>query len=239
MPNDLWLPGPAAPVLAENEVHVWRAQLDRSPAELDRFRAHLSGDELERAASFRFDQHRNRYVAGRGILRELMARYLAKPPTEFVFGYNSHGKPSVGNDLRFNVSHSHELALFAFAHTEIGVDVERSRPELAGQDIAERFFAPEESNVLMTLPLSERTEAFFRCWTRKEAFVKAHGKGLSLPLSQFVVEFTREARLVSTAFDRAEAQRWSLYGLEPRPGYAGALAAEGRGHVVRLFTIPE
>jgi 4'-phosphopantetheinyl transferase len=165
----------------------------------------------------------------------LLSRYLQHAPNEFRFVYTPFGKPSLGATLRFNVSHSHGLALFAFAATEIGVDLERIRPELAGQEIAQRFFAPEEAAALQELPPEQRFNAFFRCWTRKEAFIKAHGKGMSLPLNKFTVEFADSARLLSTAFDPAELDRWSLYGLEPGDEYAGAVAAEGKNHDLKLF----
>ena len=241
MPSDSWPPGPNAPVLGLSDVHVWRSTLDWSMDNLDRFRAHLSQDERQRAASFYFERHRNHYIAARGILRELLARYLRRAPAEFHFTYSAFGKPSLGGDVRFNVSHSHGLALFAFAATDIGVDVERLRSELAGQEIAQRFFAPEEAVKLSELPPDARVPAFFRCWTRKEAFIKAHGSGLSLPLSKFTVEFCGAPQLLSTAFDPAEAERWRLYALEPGAGHAGAVAARGHHHEVQCFdfTIPE
>jgi 4'-phosphopantetheinyl transferase len=150
------------------------------------------------------------------------------------FGYNPYGKPAlVGEEgekgLRFNVSHSHGLALYAITRgREIGVDLERIRPfpDLIG--LAERFFSPKEVAALRTLPAPMQTEAFLTCWTRKEAYIKAKGEGLSLPLSQFEVSLApgEPSALLRTQWDALEASRWSLHALTPGPGYVAALAVE-------------
>ncbi len=238
MASGVWVRGPMEPTLSASEVHVWRASLEVPREQLEALRTLLSPDEHERAAAFYFEEDRSHYVAGRGILRALLARYLGQPANAFRFVYNAYGKPSLPCELNFNISHSYGLALFGFVKgAAIGVDVERIRPEVAGQDIAERFFSAEEAGALMELPAEKRGSAFFRCWTRKEAFIKAHGTGLSLPLREFTVDFKEcgAGRLLSTAFDADARARWSLYGLEPEMDYAGAVAVEGADHLLRLW----
>ena len=150
------------------------------------------------------------------------------------FAYNDYGKPFVveippGNRLKFNVAHSHGLALFGISSgLELGVDIEQIRPDFATSEIAERFFAPEEVKVLALCEPEKRTEAFFDCWTRKESFVKARGMGLSLPLDQFVVGFGPKTpgALLSAKADPQASSRWSICALPTPAGYAGAVAAE-------------
>ncbi len=156
-------------------------------------------------------------------------------PDHLRFYYGPQGKPKLdketaGEALRFNVTHTQGLALYAVANgREVGIDVERIRPELVDGDFAERFFSPREVAALRMLPVGLRPEAFFNCWTRKEAYAKARGDGLSLPLKQFDVSLApREpAALLSTKGDPLEAARWSLSALHPGPGYVAALAVEG------------
>jgi len=218
--------------LGDNDIHIWRAKLDCAPETLNKFSGYLSPDEREKSASFYFEVHRNHYVAGRGILRALLSHYLGKPPADFAFAYSDFGKPSLATDLHFNLSHSHGLALYAFSiQHQLGVDVEKIRPELAGPEIAERFFSPAEAEVVK----ASGPDAFFRCWTRKEAFLKAHGKGLSLPLNKFTVDVGENARLLEVEFDPSEMGRWSLYSIQPGTGYEGALAVEGTNHQLSFW----
>jgi 4'-phosphopantetheinyl transferase len=225
------------PPLSGDEVQVWRASLERDVRTLDDLREALSPDERARADRFHFERDRRHYVAARGVLRLLLGRHLSLPPAEVRFCYNAHGKPRLAEgcgsaDVRFNVSHSHGLALFALSRgREVGVDVERERAELAGEQLAERFFAPAEVAVLRSLPGWQRREAFFACWTRKEAYIKAVGKGLALPLDRFEVALRpgEPAALLAAHDDPREVGRWSMHNLDPGPGYAGALAVEGRG----------
>ncbi len=217
--------------LGESEIHVWRAELDAPAAAHDRLKRHLSPDELARASRFVFEEHRRRFVAARGILRDVLARYLGCTPAALQFRYGRRGKPEVdsgGLDLRFNLSHSGGVAVVAVARgREVGIDVERIRPEAATDAIARRFFSPREVEALAALPPKERLEAFFRCWTRKEAYIKARGEGLRIPLSSFDVSVGREAALLAVRGAPEESSRWTLAELQPGPSYAGALAYEG------------
>ncbi len=231
-----WNPPPATWRLDQDEVHVWRAALDLPAATLAALRGTLAADEQERAGRFHFAHDRDHFTAARGILRALLGRYLDRNPAQLEFSYGPVGKPVLAPawaaDWRFNVSHSGGIALYAFARgREVGVDVERVRPEYPGEPVARRFFSPAEVAALAAVPPDRRREAFFLCWTRKEAYIKATGRGLSQPLERFDVELTpgRPAALLAHRDEPAEAARWSMRNVDPGPGYAGALAVEGHG----------
>lgn len=242
-----WSAPPPTVVAAEAEVHVWRASLDLPPPRVRALLASLAHDERDRAERFHFQVHRDRFIAGRGLLRAILARYLGRTPDQLRFSYSPHGKPAVAantgaGDLRFNVSHSDGLALYAITRgREIGVDVECLRPDFVSEEIARRFFSPREVAAVQALPAVERHEAFFACWTRKEAYIKARGEGLSMPLERFDVSLApgEPAALLSTLDEPAAAARWSLWALDPGPGYAAALAAEGHGWRLRCWQWPE
>jgi 4'-phosphopantetheinyl transferase len=192
----------------------------------------LSEDEQRRAHRFHFAEDRRRFTVARGVLRALLARYLGNNPATLQFVYNIHGKPRLpeNHPLRFNVSHSGGLALYAVAwNREIGVDIERLRPEFAGEAIAERFFSRNEVAILRSLPPPLVVTAFFNCWTRKEAYIKARGKGLAIPLDQFDVSLHpgEPAQVHQDRESPAETGRWAIWDLSPAPGFAGAAAVEG------------
>ncbi|MHB1421672.1 MAG: 4'-phosphopantetheinyl transferase family protein [Gemmataceae bacterium] len=231
-----WQPATHPPPLFPEEVHVWRIALELGDALLARLRQMMNEEERRRADRFHFEKDRRHFIAGRGTLRVLLAGYLARRPEEVRFAYSNYGKPRLADesndsDLRFNLTHSHGLALLAMTHgRDVGIDVEHLRDlENDGQSLAERFFSPRESAVLSSLPPHLRREAFFNCWTRKEAYIKANGKGLSLPLDQFDVSLHpgEAAALLATRHDPDEARRWSMRSLLPGEGYVGALAVEG------------
>lgn len=237
-----WQPAPHPPSLTNDEVHVWRIALDVGAPLLSYLRKILAENEQQRADRFHFEKDRRHFTAGRGALRILLAGYLARRPEEVRFAYSNYGKPRLADEdnkgnLRFNLTHSHGLALLAVTRgREIGVDVERLREmQHDGEPLAERFFSPREAAVLRSLPTRLRREAFFRCWTSKEAYIKAQGKGLSLPLDQFDVSLHPDepAALLATQHDPQEARRWSLRSLFPSEGYVAAVAVEG--HVWRLW----
>jgi len=193
----------------------------------------LSGDEQARANRFHFEIHRRQFIVARACLRILLARYVRIEPQVIRFTYSKYGKPELatvserGARLNFNLAHSGELAVYAFTGIgEIGVDLEDIRPEFTGDDIARRFFSATEVACLDQLPVDQRALAFFNCWTRKEAFIKAKGMGLSLALDQFDVTLAPDAEpaVLSTKWDESEATRWSLRALDPGVGYVGAVA---------------
>lgn len=236
-PAQDWGTPPPAPALAGDVVHVWAAPLDPPDGTMRRHQALLAPDERARADRFRFERDRRRFTVARGVLRTLLGRYLGTDPRGIAFRYESHGKPVLADALapsgiRFNVSHSGEMALYAFARgRELGVDVEEVRRMEDGLDIAERFFSEAEVAAFRALPEGIRDDAFFNCWTRKEAYIKAVGEGLSFPLHVFDVSLApgEPARLLASR-DPQQAERWSLRGLpDPAPGYRAAIVVEGEG----------
>lgn len=245
-PEPLWRYPPAELALANDDVHVWRASLDRAAAQLRHLERTLAPDEWDKAARFYFEKDRERYVVTRGLLRAILGRYLGLEPAQLRFSYGPYGKPRLSGGsgagaLRFNLSHSHGLALFAVSRgREIGIDVERVRPEFAGERIAEQFFSPREVAARRALPPESRVEAFFNCWTRKEAYVKARGQGLSLPLDRFDVSLAPgdAATLLHVDGDARKAARWSLRALMPGPDYVAALAVEGRPRRLECWDWP-
>ena len=182
--NRKWLSSPVDLTLSQDEVHVWRADLDLPAARLQQLVQSLSADEQVRAERFYFEQHRQRFIAGRGILRILLGRYLSVEPQQLRFDYTSSGKPALAKTgdsrLQFNLSHSQGLALYAVTRDrQIGIDLEQLRPTADVEQIAQRFFSAQEYAAIQSLPPDQKLEAFFRYWTCKEAYLKATGDGLS------------------------------------------------------------
>jgi 4'-phosphopantetheinyl transferase len=230
-----WSSPPETLRLPEGQVHVWRIGLDSAPVALEILRKTLSSDEKERAGRFRFDRDQQAFIVRRGWLRFILGRYLEQDPASLQFSYNPYGRPFLQSEtagqLYFNLSHSQGLALFVFARqVEIGVDIERERSDFDCFKLAERFFSARERAELNALPVGSRSQAFFLGWTRKEAFIKAHGEGLSLPLDHFDVSLGpgEPARLVATRMGLEAPDQWSLFNLEPAPGYLAALAVRSR-----------
>ncbi len=223
-------------LLPTYEVHLYCAPLDKPAAELAPFVAILSAEEQTRAARFHFERDRQRFIVARVGLRRLLSRYLAVAAAEITFCYNAFGKPSLAppyaaSGLTFNLAHSGEFALYALAcQRQVGVDIEAVRPQVEYEQLTHHVFSLAEQQSLQSVPLAQRREAFFHGWTRKEAYIKAQGMGLSLPLDQFTVTLAPDAtpRLVSTQHAPAEADRWSLQSIPTPPGYVGAVVAEGQ-----------
>ncbi len=220
--------------LPAGELHIWRASLDRSPEVTARLGAVLAADERERAGRFYRPQLGARYVVGRGLLRVLLAGYLGARPEEIEFTYGEHGKPLLARPGPwFNLAHSGAVALLAFSSSaEVGVDVELADPERTHMRVAERFFAPGEVASLRSLPPALQPRAFLYGWTRKEAFMKARGDGLSLPLGSFEVALApgEPPAVLSTAWSVSEPAEWSVVDLsEPDQGVIAAAAGRRRG----------
>jgi 4'-phosphopantetheinyl transferase len=216
------------------DIHLWVARLEASESNFARAFSWLSPDEVERADRFRFDKHRSAFVLGRGVLRALVASYLRIAPTEASFVYGPKGKPALGGvacPLSFNVSNSGDLAAYAFTlDCEIGVDIEHRKRLVEIEGIARRFFAPDEVGELLVLSEGERHEGFFNCWTRKEAYIKAVGDGLSVPLDSFQVTLQPgvPARMIALDGSTAAAERWTLHAFTPATDYSGAIAYQDR-----------
>ena len=216
------------------EVHVWRAVLDVPELLLSGYEATLSPDEKLRASRFYSPSDRNHFVASRGILRRLAGRYLSISPEMLEFRYASAGKPYLPNDsgLNFNVSHSRGVALYAFVlGCEIGIDLEAPREELAIMDLAKRFFSKREGEELRAMPSEFRLQAFFRCWTRKEAYIKACGRGLQLPLDSFDVSL---APGEGACFLAGVPKNWHLVDISEQCGMPAALVVDARSMAMQL-----
>jgi 4'-phosphopantetheinyl transferase len=230
-------------VLRKNEVHVWQARLDELLPSSKAFLATLSADERFRAEHFYFPKDREHFIAAHGILRAILGSYLNRPPGCLSFREGSFGKPSLSQqsgpqDIQFNMSHSHGLALYAVGRGRaVGIDLEFAGREIDVEQIAERFFSAREAATLREMPPAVRRNAFFLCWTRKEAYIKATGKGLSMPLDQFDVSLVpgEQSALLQTRPDMDEAARWSVRDLSFSHDYSAALAVEGRGHSVTYW----
>lgn len=228
-----WPFPPSTPALSGTDIHVWAVPLDRPQRDVRSLARVLCAEELERARRLRFARVRDRFIVERGALRHLLGQYAVIEPGRLQFRYGLHGKPALTGDggaVCFNVSHSQGVALVAVTRgRELGVDVERIRPMFAVDRIAERFFAAREAAMLRALPPSEKQVAFFLCWTRKEAYIKAVGDGLARPLDRFEVSVGsgQPAELLSVDGDPDEASRWSLHDLRPASGYVAALAVKG------------
>ncbi len=235
-PVPFWRFPPDTLTIGRDEVHVWQATLNQIPSEIQTFFDSLAAAERARADRFYFDRDRAHFIVARGILRNILAYYVQRTPESLSFCDGSHGKPALAGApdrcaIRFNLSHSDGIALYAITRDrEVGIDLERIRFDLAVGEIAEHFFSRREVAALRMLRPEQQHQAFFRCWTRKEAYIKALGKGLSLPLDQFDVSLApgEPAAILGTRPDPSEAGRWSLQELNPGSGYVAAVAAAGR-----------
>ena len=237
----MWVNPPDNLILSEDEAHIWRADLDLNECFQSSFLKLLSPDEKKRAEKFRFAKDSQRFIATRGILRSLIGKYLEINPAEISFQYSEFGKPGIANNnsLQFNISHSQNIALFAFTEKfNIGIDVEFVNPNIEVKEIAARFFSTNEIKNLLALPEKQQTLGFFYCWTRKEAFIKAVGKGLSFPLDKFEVSLEPDKPAKLLAIDRQpkDVSKWSIYSLSPEPNFAGSLVIEGLVEKVKCWS---
>lgn len=213
---------------------------------MEKFLSTLAPDEHSRAEQFYFEKDRKHFIVARGFLRLILSRYLKTDASQLRFGYGTYGKPTLNwgeqrrGGIRFNLSHSHGIALCIVAYgREIGVDIEYIRADLASEQIARRFFSPREVEALCALSFRAQVRAFFNCWTRKEAYIKATGRGLSQPLDSFDVSLTpgEPAALLRTGEDQQEeeAVRWTLCELEVEHDYAATVAVEGGEFLMRCW----
>ena len=232
-----WAYPPGDLVLNDDEVHVWCASLNQTASGIDRLAHSLSLEECKRAERFYFPKDRLRFIVRRGLLRTILGYYSGIEPSRVQLCYGSNGKPALEKissaaAFRFNMSRSGDLALYAVTrYVEIGVDLEGVGRLPDAEQIVERFFSPAERATFHSLPSDQKLHAFFNCWTRKEAYLKALGDGLSRSLDDFDVSLApgEPARLLRVKGNPHEVSRWSLCELNPAKGYAAALAVEGHG----------
>jgi 4'-phosphopantetheinyl transferase len=230
----MWKPAPQGISLLSGEVHIWCASLYQPDSSVQRYGRLLSSDELARAARFYFERDKHRFIIGRGILRSLLCYYANCGAEQIQFTYEQYGKPILaqtveGKRLCFNLSHSQSLAVYAVAwDSEIGIDIEQLRPLDDTEQLVARFFSPREYAIFRSLPAQARTERFYNWWTCKEAYLKARGSGLAMPLDQFEVSLQPEMppKLLCVQGDQAEMTRWSIHLLRPAPDYTGALVVD-------------
>ncbi|HLF29143.1 MAG TPA: 4'-phosphopantetheinyl transferase superfamily protein [Anaerolineae bacterium] len=239
-----WRKQSAEPVLEEHDIHVWRIALDQPEATIHRLQSTLSSDERERAERFQFDRDRRRFISAHAALRMLLARYLASQPNQIRFEYGAHGKPwlaanGVSDRIEFNLAHSGEYAVCGITRYQpIGIDLEFMRPVLDADQIVERFFSTQECATFRALPTDLKHATFFAGWTRKEAFIKAIGDGLSRPLDQFDVALAPgdPARIMSVGGSEREARNWSLFAFAPETNYVGAVAVASSEWSISYWT---
>lgn len=222
-----------------NQVNMWVASLKKDYKEME-FHQLLSTDERIRADKFYFEKDRASFIYARALSRIISSKYLNIPPQEIQFGYSNFGKPFYKHDtqLKFNLSHSNEKLFVSFTNGhEIGSDIEYINNDFDVLEIAQNFFSKNEIERLERISVKEQKRAFFRCWTRKEAFIKAEGSGLSFPLDRFNVslESDNEATLLNTYWNEKEKKRWSLHAFSPYSNYLAAVATKGNINEYQLY----
>lgn len=237
-----WRPDPGHLSLEEGSIHVWRIDLDRFIKDIHTYMHFLSSDERERAAKFRFDLNRNHFIIRRGILRSLISRYLSDHPGKVSLSQNPFGKPILwgehANALFFNGSKSGKWTLIALSkNIDLGVDIEDKNQEIDFLNIVNRFFSPVEKSEFLSLSNDARREAFFLGWTRKEAYLKCNGSGLSIPLAHFSVELSpgQPPRLLSPHDPEDSASNWLIADIPAAADYCAALAARTTNPVIEYY----
>lgn len=224
---------PSSTALSSAEVHVWAVPLGGAP---EAYRDLLSAAEKERAQRYRFADHQRRYQIGHGALRLILASYLNVGPTAIAFRIGPRGKPYVvGDGLYFNLSHSGKLALIGVATSELGLDVEKVRHLESLRNIAQRHFSDGEFAKLKVLQGDQQELAFYRCWTRKEAYIKALGEGLSMSLDSFDVSIDDSPELLACHDGREDPANWSMVDVSPGPEFVGAVAMRSTAPIVHRF----
>lgn len=221
------------PILSSNQIHVWRTSLTRTEKELVELRELLSYEERTRAAKFINQRAANSFIVARSILRKLLSCYLQINSHDLIFRQNRYGKLYLDSSpLQFNLSHSHSLALFIFAlNTPVGIDVEFIRNDYEFTDIVRKFFSETESKALFSLPEDTQRQAFFNCWTLKEAFIKAKGIGMFYALDKFSVE------VISNKEGKMMLNNWTLQVIDPAKTYAGAFAVDALEFLANFYQI--
>jgi len=229
--------------LGRSDIHVWRASLDLDSSQVQILQKNLTQEESAKALRLYFPRDRRYFIVTRALLRMLLGYYLDIEPIEVQFLYRQHGKPTLVNDsnmdaLNFNLSHSNGLVLYCVTYgREIGIDIQGVQTNIPYGIIAKKFFSPQEVSMLRDLPICMQKEAFFKCWTRKEAYVKARGEGILGTLSHFDVSVApdKPAELLSVYGDPKETHLWSLLDLFPGPGFVAALTVEGHDCPVTCY----
>lgn len=241
MSGSLWQEPSQEIFLAEDEAHIWLIALIQKEECLEFLADLLNENEKAKAAGFRFEIDKRSYAAAHGAMREILGFYLECYPQKIKFGQNCYGKPFLSENkttIRFNLSHSHEWALLAVTKGKrIGVDIERIRAEIIEENLAEQIFSAVENEILWSLPKEFQVKAFFDCWTRKEAFIKAVGHGLSYPLKEFSVSLAPDQtpKLLSVKNFGDKAENWQIEELNVAANYAAAVVIESKHTNLKLY----
>jgi len=228
-----WKHHPDVLTLPDKTAHLWRIKLRQSESVRSRFWSILDKTEQARAKRFHFDKDRFAFIMARGALRAILGKYSGNDPAKIHFFYSGHGKPytNFSPKLNFNLSHSGDYALLGLVREyNIGVDVELIRSNLATEDIATRYFSKDEAQVFRQLPENQKVEAFFNCWSRKEAVIKCDGRGLSLGLSEFDVTLSPDlpGQLIRASWLGNEVNNWRMCALSVDPDYSACLVVDGK-----------
>lgn len=244
----LWQSPPIFPLLKNNQIHIWRTILERDKEKLSELLNLLNSQEKERADKFMVEHAKNNFIIARGSLRQLLAKYLQTTPQSLVFQQNKYGKLFLNtsmqqSSIQFNISHSRNFALFIFTlNHPVGIDIEYIRNDSGFElvNTAQRFFSTTESAIIANLPSKQQLSAFFNCWSRKEAVIKAIGDGVFFGLDKFSVEISnkKEGRLqLQFANDKFNKKGWSLEALDPAVGYTGAFATPLSEYVPNFYNL--
>ena len=240
----LWLTPPECLILKRNEVHIWKNVLDLDTEIIKKFLDILSDQETQRASRFHFDRDRRRYIAAHGHLRLILARYLGRNPKSLTFSTNQYGKPYLSSNqedstaLLFNLSHSFNLSVIALSlDLETGIDIEYMNRDIDIMEVAKSFFSKGEIEDLNSLPENMQKYAFFRCWTRKEAYLKEKGMGLFLDLRRYGTSFLPDepTALSSSSDFPDDIAACHVYDVPLPPSFVGALSLRDRPSIIRHF----
>jgi len=230
--------------LKRNESHVWYIHINSLKKNTAFLQGFLSEDEILKASKFRFDKDKTCSIITRGALRWLSSRYLNLQPEDIVFKYGDYGKPDFDFEthLKFNVSHAGDMAIIGFVlEADIGVDIEHIKSDFDVLDIASNYFSNSEIVSLKQLPQAHLARGFYRCWTRKESFIKAKAKGLSFPLDSFSVSIDsdHDTALLETKWNQNEKDLWRLFSFSPQENYLGAISVKGNVNAIRHYNFKD
>jgi len=236
-----WIKSPLEPSISGEEVHIYYVSISSVENQIPILKNYLTDEEEKKIMKFIFEKDRKCHMISRSVLKDILSRYLSIKAEDVIFTYNDYGKPFLGNkinnaEINFNLSHSGDMIIYAFSTgRSIGVDVQEIRNMDSTDDIFKRYFSDYENSIFDTLPVELKTGAFYSCWTRKEAYVKAHGSGLSFPLDKFSVSFLpgKDAELLHDEFN--DVSGWTLKEIFSSPDYTAALAVEGNNIKYRYY----
>lgn len=234
------------PELSNDQVHIWRINLKQNFQQIPALTKLLNLKEQDRAERFKVKKAKNNFIIARGVLRLLLAKYLCITPKEIVFKQNSYGKPLLNCEpIKFNISHANDYALFIFAKNyHVGIDVESVRNDFDFIAIAQKFFSQQEIAALLNIPQEQQIQAFFNCWSRKEAFIKGIGTGIFFALDKFAVEVCNKTSgklkldIDEEKLFELQSVNWSLEALNPGNGHVGAFAVSGQNYVANCYNMP-